>query len=108
MKKVLEDAIALKLAVWERSNSQMIHDIKAGLLSAQTQECMHIAHESFEAAKIKLSQDRFADAIYFFSRGSWKLGEVMGRAAYERKGESDVSRPNSESVRVATESQETD
>ena len=107
MKKAFKEAIEAKLTLWQVSNDQMRPDIEAGVLTAQTQECMHIAHESLEAAKIKLTQGRLADAVYLFSRGCWKMGEVIGRAAYE-KVEVPDARPDSDPVRRLTSCEETD
>ncbi len=83
--KALEDAIATKLALLERSRKQMQPDIKAGKLSTRTLECLHNAQESFNAAKMHMQQGKHADAMYLFSRGSWNMGEVLGRSFYEKQ-----------------------
>lgn len=83
--KALEEAIQAKLDILKRNREQMQADIKAGKLTPRTLECLHNAQESFDAAKLHMKQGKAADAIYLYSRGSWNMGEVMGRSFYEKQ-----------------------
>jgi len=84
MVELLKEAIAQKLALAEKIQKQMQPDVQKNLISTKTQGKIHLAIESFKAAGMNLTQNKFEDAIYLFSRGCSNIGETLGRSAYEK------------------------
>lgn len=82
---VMMQAIDEKLALVAKIREQMADDVDNGVVSARTQECLHLAEQSFASAKLNLEGGKYNAVVYLYGRGSWNLGELMGRSAYERK-----------------------
>jgi len=66
-----------------RIREQMGPDYEAKKISDYTVSQIKLAIDNFEACIQKLRGEEWDDAVYFFSRGCWNLGEGLGRAKLE-------------------------
>lgn len=81
----LEEAIQIKLDLADKMALQMQDDVKNKIISSMTIEKHYVAKESLEAAKLRVKAGNVKEALYFFSRGCWNLGEFMGRSRIEKE-----------------------
>lgn len=74
---------------------QMEPDHSDKKLSDATLAQVKLAIDNFEACIQRLRADNAEEAIYFFSRGCWNLGEAMGRAKVENPKRKEFLPPES-------------
>ncbi len=89
MPKTLEtcliEAIATKRQLAHRISEQMLPDVKAGNISLLTAQQNKLAIDNLDAAALNLEKGELEQAVHFFSRGCWNMGEFKGRSDEERK-----------------------
>ena len=83
LKELIEEKVALIDRMWE----QMRNDVEEGILHDDTVKLIDMASKNFAAAIEKLevkSKKADGEALYFFGRGNWNLGEFQARAKIEK------------------------
>ena len=87
MRAQLKELVDEKVALVERMSEQMKGDVEAGVLHADTVKLIDMAGKNFTASIERIeekTEKADSEALYFFGRGNWNLGEFQARAKIEK------------------------